>query len=180
MGNVDLKDMDCPSPQKGGWVTRILSAVLLLLSVLTLAACHEADRMLGPPADPVVTQGVAGLVLFWQGDFMPVLGPGTPTGTKRPVVRELLVYELTNLADVTSAGDAFYSAISTRRVASTLSGADGRFAVQLPVGRFSLFVREQSMFYANGGDGQGFIYPIDVVADTVTEVQFDITYLAYF
>ena len=61
-----------------------------------------------------------------------------------------------------------------------VSGADGRFAVQLPVGRFSLFVREQSMFYANGWDGQGFIYPIDVAADTVTEVQFDITYLASF
>ncbi len=134
--------------------------------------------MLGPPADPDVTQGVAGLILFWQGDFMP--GPGPPTGTKLPAQRELLVYELTNLADVTSAGDAFYSAISTRLVASTFSGADGRFAVQLPVGRFSLFVREQSMFYANGWDGQGFIYPIDVAADTVTEVQFDITYLAYF
>ena len=148
MGNVGLRDMDCPSPQKGGRVTRILSAVLLLLSVLTPAACHEVDRMLGPPVDPVVTQGVAGLVLFWQGDHM----PGNVTGTKLPAQRELLVYELTNLADVTSAGDAFYSAISTRLVASTLSGADGRFAVQLPVGRFSLFVREQSMFYANGGD----------------------------
>ena len=176
MGNVGLRDMECPSPQKGGRVTRILSAVLLLLSVLTPAACHEVDRMLGPPVDPVVTQGVAGLVLFWQGNHM----PGNVTGTKLPAQRELLVYELTNLADATLEGGAFSSAISTRLVASTLSGADGRLAVQLPVGRFSLFVREQSMFYANGGDGQDFIYPIDVAADTVTEVQFDITYLAYF
>jgi len=176
MGNVGLIDMDCPSPQKGGRVARILTAVLLLLSILTLAACHDADRMLGPPAGPVVTQGVAGLVLFWEGNHQ----PGNVTGTKLPAVRELLVYELTNLADVTSAGPAFYSAISTRLVASTFSGADGRFALQLPVGRFSLFVREQSMFYANGWGSQGVIYPIDVAADTVTEVQFDITYLAYF
>ena len=173
MGNVASKDLDCHSPQKGGRVTRIFSAVLLLLSILTLAACHDAHRMLGPP---VVTQGVAGLVLFWEGNFM----PGDGNGTKLPVQRELLVYELTNLADVTSEGNGFYSAISTRLVASTLSGADGRFAVQLPAGRFSLFVREQSMFYTNGGDSQGFIYPIDVAADAVTGVQFDITYAAYF
>ena len=52
----------------------------------------------------------------------------------------------------------------------------GFFEVSLPVGQYSLFVREDSLLYANWFDGHGNIWPVSVIADSVIEAHLNITY----
>jgi hypothetical protein len=121
---------------------------------------------------------LSGTVLFWEGDFM----PGVPTGTKTPVVRDVYVYEAASLDQVTKAhefSDGFYSDIRTNLVAVATSDADGRFSLRLPAGRYSLFVMEDGLYYANGFESE-YIYPVTVAARETTTVVFDITYQSSF
>ncbi len=129
----------------------------------------------------VITQGLAGKILFWEGDFMPGINAEARIDQKKPVVRQVFVHELTkinNLQQVDPAG--FYEAIPTKRIAEVWSDSTGRFAIALPTGKYSVFIREDSLFYANGSDGEGNIWPVEVKKDSVSNVELDITYKATF
>jgi len=123
-----------------------------------------------------IKQGVWGNVWFWEGDFQPFC----PTGTISPVVREVLAYNATNHDSVVRVGyGGFFSEIHTELIGKTTSNVTGFFELDLRAGKYSFFVREDTLFYANGGDGQGFIMPAKVVEDSVTECHIDITYKSY-
>ena len=124
-----------------------------------------------------ISQGIWGDVWFWEGNFM----EPCPTGIVTAVSREMRIHELTSRDDVESAwgiGSPFYSEIRTELVATVRSGDDGFFQVELPVGWYSVFAVEDTLFYANRGDGVGNIYPVEVLEGEVTGVLFDVDYLA--
>jgi hypothetical protein len=104
--------------------------------------------------------------------------PGSVSGTIAPVQREVRVYEATRYDSVVSTGGGFYRAIATRLVAITRSNRTGFYQVSLPPGKYSLFVLEDSLYYANHTDYAGHIQPGTVAADQITKVQIDITYRA--
>ncbi|MHB8844311.1 MAG: peptidase associated/transthyretin-like domain-containing protein [Nitrospirota bacterium] len=145
----------------------IAFALLLLLILFVPVGCGEV-----PPVDPTGT--LEGTVLFWEGDFF----PGSPTGTKTPVVREVLVYEAATYDQVTQEpfNYSFFSAIHTHLVATTMSDSNGRFSLDLPEGTYSLFVRENGQYYANLMTDE-FINPVDVVSGATTTFTFDISYM---
>ena len=154
----------------------LLSVVILVFGV----HCKEEYRGIEYPPDTsdqiTITQGVWGNVWFWEGNFMPCV----PSGTITPVVREIYVHSLTSLDSVSQIGySPFYSEIYTQLIAITESNSTGFFEIALPPGRYSLFVREDSLFYANSFDGEGNILPATVVEDSVTKTQINIDYLAY-
>ena len=120
-----------------------------------------------------ITEGVFGDVWFWQGDFMPVC----PTGIVRPVMREVLFYELTGLDSVvwTSPG-GFYTEVKSRLVGSTRSNTRGFFEIDLPPDTYSVFVREDSLLYSNHFDGDRHVFPVVVKQGGVTRIRVHITY----
>ncbi len=123
-----------------------------------------------------IHQGVWGNVWFWEGDFMPSDRP--PRGTITPVVREVYVYKATPLDSVIGPPySPFYSKILTPLVATTTSNSTGFFQVELQPGKYSFFVKEDSLFYANLFDDYH-IQPATVVKDSVIKRQIDITYKA--
>ena len=133
----------------------------------------------------MIKQGLCGHVMFWEGDFMPMIDgrSGRPLDSRKPtgVVRPVLIYELTSSHHVDRVGyGGFYREIRTKRVAETWSDTLGFFQVELPVGRYSVFVQEDSLYYANRFDGYDRILPITVKKDSVSKLQFDITYKASF
>jgi hypothetical protein len=152
-----------------------------MCGVLFLASC--ADLGLGPglpgnDSDQVtIPQGIWGNVWFWEGDFMPG-PPGGHSGKVTPVEREIFIYEATRFDSVVSANGGFYSKILTHLKARTKSNAKGFYQIALPPGKYSVFVVEDSKFYANGTDGAGHILPGTVSENSVTQVQVDITYKA--
>ncbi len=66
-----------------------------------------------------------------------------------PVVREIYVYALTNRQKAAEIEPNFYTEIKTKLVAKIKSDANGHFKVALPVGYYSLFVKEEKGLYAN-------------------------------
>ena len=164
----------------------ILVASVLFITVLGCSDNNSLCKKEWPPksiperSDGKVTieQGIWGDVWFWEGDFMPICGSGTIT----PVSREIRIHELTNLDDVIRAPEdpTFYAEINTALVVTTWSDRDGFFEVVLPPGKYSVFVVEDTLFYANRFDGVGNIFPVEVYDGQATGIQFDITYKAYF
>jgi hypothetical protein len=123
-----------------------------------------------------INQGIAGRVWFWEGNFMPIT-----TNKPYPVSRIILVHGPTHLDSVESVGySPFYSRILTAKVAQTTANDSGFFEVSLPPGRYSLFIREDSLFYSNSFDGQGYIQLVTVKSDSVTMHDINITYKASF
>jgi hypothetical protein len=103
--------------------------------------------------------------------------PGCPTGTVRPVIREVLFYELTGLDSVVQVGyGPFYSSAGSKLVASTFSNPHGFFELRLPPGTYSVFVREDSLLYSNRFDDDGHIFPVVVRKSEVTGIRFDVNY----
>jgi hypothetical protein len=170
------------------WI-RLAVVLALVGAIPVLPACRWSEpEPCGPDWVPVdypdrndarvtIEQGIWGDVWFWEGDFMPMC----PSGTATAAAREMRVHELTSEDDVEHAPGTwwpFYSEVRTPLVASVWSDADGFFEVALPPGMYSLFAVEDTLFYANGFDGYGNIYPVTVRAGQVTEILFNIDYLS--
>ena len=124
------------------------------------------------PLKVTIRQGVAGRVWFLQGDYFSG-GPITATPVKRPI----LVYTPTKWDSVVRVGySAFYSRILSTFVGETISNDSGFFQLSLPVGHYSIFVQEDTLFYSNSFDGEGYIQPVAVSTDSVTSTNVNITY----
>jgi len=158
--------------------------LIILIIVLLLTGCKENPIESGikyPPGNfekVTINQGVWGNVWYWEGDFM----PGTPTGTITQVIRDVYIYKATlyNKADNSNLQGAFYREVHTDLAAVVRSDNSGFFQLELDPGTYSFFVKEDSLFYANGTDGDGYILPAVVKKDSVTKRQIDITYNATF
>jgi hypothetical protein len=174
-------------------VVRIESGRLATVAVLTAIAlgvgcsnespCGPGYKTPHLPASNAgkvtISQGLWGDVWFFQGNFRPMC----PTGTISGVAREMRIHELTGRDQVEGVyldGVLFYTAIHAPLVATAHSDETGFFQVELPPGSYSLFAVEGSLFYANGFDGSGHIWPAVVKEGQVTQVRFDINYKAWF
>ncbi len=125
---------------------------------------------------PTIKQGVWGFVRFWEGNFMPF-----STGTISPVERKIYIYELTSIQKVDQVDySAFYRNIYTKVIDSSFSNSKGFFQFALPDGQYSVFIKEDSLYYSNSFDGYGNIFPFTVKKDSLTQIEFNITYKASF
>jgi len=128
-----------------------------------------------------INQGVWGNVWFWEGDFMPS-SSNSSNGTIKPVIRDIYIYEATTYEMVDHSGllGAFYRSINSDLVAKIKSDDSGFFQYELQPGTYSFFVWEDSLYYANLLDENGYILPAVIKPDSVTKRQIDITYKACF
>lgn len=120
-----------------------------------------------------ITQGVWGNVWFWKGNFQ----PWNPTGTVIAVERQVLIYKPTPFDSVTMADMVFYRTIRTKLIAATASNRTGFFQQELPPGNYSVFVKEDSLFWMGVGNSIG-IGGFTVWPDSVTKIQININYAA--
>ncbi len=93
-------------------------------------------------------QGISGQVTEFSGNQMPM--KDAPPRTGKPLVTTVFVYEPTHISQVTRNGTApVYTAISTKLVASAETDSSGSFKIALPIGSYSLFVKQGNTYYAN-------------------------------
>jgi hypothetical protein len=152
----------------------ILAQILVSLVLLSFAGIRQQA--------PAVNQGILGTVSIREGNYMP--GPDRK-GKKLPAAatkdkvspREIYVYELTNLKQV-SANGPFYNNIKSKLVAKVSTGTDGLFRVSLEPGKYSVFSKEPGGLFANQLDGEGNIYPVVVTESRLTLIDFIIDYNA--
>ena len=162
-----------------------LFSLLVLIFIYLFVSCNESpteNEFKYPPDNQnkvTISQGVWGNVWFWEGDFMPIIDPNRAKIT--PVVREIFIYEATSDSMVEPPnGGTFHTKINSQLISIIQSDASGFFQISLEPGKYSFFVKEDSLFYANLWDGEGHIQPATVTENSVTNRQIDITYKAVY
>lgn len=161
-----------------------LSAALFLL---TLVSCEVEELTGEAPRDPdklkeynqrkmTIEQGVSGTVFFEEGNCMPPRGDSCRT---YPVIRTVRIYAFTTEKE--AAGDGpFYSGVSTQLIATATSDKDGFYQAALSPGKYSLFIEEDSLLYANQTDQKGGILVAVIDSGWVTMIHPEITYKAVY
>lgn len=146
---------------------------LIFSAMIVLAALNRS-------CEPTIKQGLAGEVRWLEGNLMPSIGEeaeARPDRKGKPVQRELHIYELTTMDEAKAEG-TFFRDIKSLLVKTVSSNKDGCFQVELPVGRYSVFVQEDEGLFANIFDGEGNINPVTIKEGEVTEVTIEINYRA--
>ena len=150
--------------------------LLLLFSVFLLAIANRS-------CEESVDQGLAGQVRWLEGNLMPTIGEEGESTEKdhkgKPVQREIHIYELTSMDEATSNG-TFFSNLKTELVKTVETNKEGEFIVELPVGRYSVFVQEEQGLFANSFDGEGHINPVEVKEGEVSKIVIQINYKAVY
>lgn len=151
----------------------------LSLSVV-LTTCSQKPRS-ARSIKAVVTQGICGIVVEKRGNYMP--SPGSPRlnpgGT--PVEREVLIFPLLNMSRVDAGENGFINSVRDVKPVNTVkSGKDGTFCMSLPVGQYSVVVREPKGLYANLSDSQNNIFPVRVETGKTAQVTVEITHQAVY
>jgi hypothetical protein len=137
--------------------------IFLVISAFTLMACHTLKP-------PVITQGLSGYVYKESGNQMPSpnRAPRKPKGIKCA----LYIYQPTTLKQVAGSSPVF-TGVSGKLVTIVHSDSTGYYAVKLPVGKYSVFLRtDDQSFFADESDGDGILNPAEVIADKVSTRNF--------
>ncbi len=118
-------------------------------------------------------QGIQGIVTEVTGNQMPMMGEPKPqpNGIKTTV----FIYEKTNINQVTQIGSSpIYTTINTKQVAFVETDSSGAFTFALPVGSYSLFIKQGNQFYANLFDSDNNIALFTVEEGKLTQVSLQI------
>ncbi len=133
--------------------------IILLISALGLIACHTMK-----PA--TVTQGLSGYVYRESGNRMPSpsRAPRKPKGIKC----DLYIYPPTTTGQTVGNSPDFTS-VNSRLITVVHSDSTGHYAVKLPAGKYSVFIKtDKQSFFADESDGDGILNPAEVAAGKVT------------
>jgi hypothetical protein len=151
-----------------------------LLQILTLVLCTLIASCNGPlsttntASNENFNQGLAGKVLWREGDFMP--GPDNKNKSVG-VAREIYIHKVTNLSQATQTGQ-FFTDIKTDLIKKVNSDETGNFFTSISPGTYSLFTKEGDAYFANIFDGDNNICPVIVDSGRVTKVSIVVDYKA--
>lgn len=115
---------------------------------------------------------VSGYIYLLKGNQMP--SPGRPVSKGHGVSRDIYVYEPTTTSSAAGTGPLFVQ-VKTRLIAQTKSDSTGHYSLNLPTGKYSIFIKEDAGFFAAESDGKGVLNPVLIPANTTTQKNFTIT-----
>lgn len=136
-------------------------------AIIVLTNCHVSQKS--------APQGITGIVLEIIGNQMPPVTENTGTAVQRTV----RLYAPTKISEANGRPPLF-SEIHTTLIAEAKSNKKGQFKVQLPPGKYSIFVMTEELFYANSFDSNNFINLITVKPNEWTAIQLVINNSASF
>ena len=155
----------------------ILLALVFSLSLTVIAQKHPRRKA----TKQVVFQGICGIVVEKRGNNMPSPDSPKPSTSGSPAEREVLIFLLLNTSQVDMGENGFINSVREAKPVKTVkSGKDGRFCVNLPVGRYSVVVQEPKGLYANLSDTQNNIFPVTVGKGKKVSVKVEISHQAVF
>lgn len=123
----------------------------------------------------IQVQGIKGQVFWLSGDQMP--GPDKKRSPQQGIVREILFYEATKIAE-TKQDDNFFTINGKSPVGTVISQPNGDFSISLPPGKYSVFIKEQDKLFANLFDGDGCINCITVEPKKIAWLTITVDYAA--
>lgn len=148
-----------------------LSILAVFYMMLISIACHSIKKSTSVPN---IDQGIRGQVLEVKGNQMP--SPDAPPSKGHGVNTEVYVFEPTNIKEVERInGTSEYKAIHRKIIKTVKTDSAGRFAVDLPPGTYSLFIRLNGHYYSNLFDVDNNIGIVTVEPNRVSQVNITIS-----
>lgn len=137
------------------------------ITIIVLGNCQVSQKS--------ANQGISGTILEVTGNQMPPISENDGAAVQRTV----RVYAPTKISDATGHPPLF-SEIQTTFIVETNSDKEGHFKLQLPPGKYSVFVMAEEQFYANNFNSDNFINLITVKPNEWTAIKLLINYSASF
>ena len=117
--------------------------------------------------------GIQGKVTEVTGNQMPMMG--APKAQPKGIKASVFIYEKTNINQVIQIDSSpIYTTINTKQVAFVETDSSGAFIFALPVGSYSLFIKQGNQFYANLFDSNNNIALFTVEEGKLTQVTLQI------
>jgi hypothetical protein len=149
----------------------------LLLMAAIIQGCHKQNPPPGCDLQKTMTEntgkltiplGIWGTVYFTEGNCMPVIDPHTTTCKSCPVKRIVQIYAYTKTSQALPYPNhgTLFDSFSTQLIKEVETDDQGFYQVSLPGGIYTVAIKENGKLYANGGDGQGGITPVEVGGPT--------------
>lgn len=126
-----------------------------------------------------INQGIAGTIVFKQGEFDAAGKLSGSEGVLYGVERKIYVYSHTNMRAVDIAEGDFVNNVYEPLVDSLTSTPEGHFEKKIKPGKYSLFILENKRLYSKM-DEQGYYFPVTVNEDSVSMVKLEIDYKAVY
>ena len=104
-------------------------------------------------------QGIKGNVYLASGNQMP--SPDLPPSKPKGIKSTLAIFELTNASHLKNSGK-FYETPSTKLVEQIQTDENGAYKVKLKPGKYSLFIKIDSLYYSNVFDDKFNIHPVEI------------------
>lgn len=151
-----------------------------LIACLTIAQKSVPKKVVKADKSTII-QGICGTVVLKRGNYMPSPDSPRPNPGGLPAEREVLIFPLLNMGQVDMGDNGFINSVrDAKPIKTTRSDKNGKFCVSLPVGRYSVMVREPTGLYANLSDSQGNIFPVTVPKNRQLTVGVTISHQAVF
>lgn len=135
----------------------LCNIVLLLVAHLMFSPGNLAPKLQN-------SEGITGYVRVLKGNQMPMHGKAESAG--RATQCEVYIFSAVPASNAVGTSPLF-SKINARLVATVKTDSTGHYAVHVPPGRYSLFVKEDKGFFSNELD-DGFFTPVNVHANQLT------------
>jgi hypothetical protein len=116
-------------------------------------------------------QGLSGYIYLLRGNQMP--SPGRAVSKGRGVSREVFIYEPTTTGQTTGSSPTF-NRINTRLITQAKSDTTGHYSINLPAGKYSVFIKQDGKFFAAESDGTGTLNPVQIGQNVITKKDFTI------
>lgn len=143
-----------------------MKLVILRLSAVFIIVCICSSFIYGIFGKKC---GIQGYVYEVKGNQMP--SPDEKREPPRGIKTDVYIYELTRSSQVVPGErSGFYKSINTRLVKQVSTNEKGFFKVKLPPGKYSVFTKVDSLFYANLFDQDNIIYPVEVQKKKMTDI----------
>ena len=155
---------------------------IILAGVLSLISCNkEGMKSKNNGSEVSDSQGVQGKVMWLEGNMMPSYGEKKKAveNNGKPVVREIYFCQPTKMNELENDGTIFQD-VAERMFRVVSSDENGKYSINLPVGKYSVFTKEKTGFFANSFDGEGNINVVEVKEGEMTELDIQINYAATF
>lgn len=131
-----------------------------------LHACLSTKK----PSSIPLGQGINGYVIENQGNRMPM--KGFEQKISKGFVCNILVFDSTSINDTKpNYISNVYEIINTKLVASLDTDSSGHFSVNLPTGKYSLFIKLGNKYYANLFNQYNQIAMFEVFPNRYTEAK---------
>ncbi|MDB5256662.1 MAG: hypothetical protein JWM14_1357 [Chitinophagaceae bacterium] len=156
---------------------------LLTASLFFLMACSSSKKGGQGSREKLIpisiSEGIAGSVIFKQGEFDATDKLRSEEGVLYGVQRKIYIYTQTNIRAVDIAEGDFVNNVYEQLIDSMESNPEGYFERKIKPGKYSLFILENNRLYSKM-DEEGFYFPVTVNKDSVSTVKLEIDYKAVY